>query len=673
MCLKNRGGIMTIKKFLLLLIIVPLVFSIQSCGKGAGGGNDSIAPGHPVYIKLKPSRYAAQTNGCIEFYAEVHDANGLLLANIPVQFTNLTEPFGQLLNRCGGTEINPPVRIYTDGLGRARVTLYSTTPGFATILASTDIGEQPRDRKTVLYSFCSTYDCLVLAPTVTLDVDSEPPDGILNEAEDFIIFNPIPPNLVDDRANLWATVRDEYGVLIPYNAHLVWGSDHMEATFTRTENWTNEDGVATAQVEFTPSSLRGTETHVNVWAYSDNVSQFVYPMGIVTFFLQPVSIASITVTADPPIVEPEGESEIIALVMLNTGDPAFDGVPVTFTSCLCEDPPDCLICNDPCGYVDPFAMTEGGNGQAIANFTAPQIAGTCMITATANGVSDSVNVLVTTDLTIRPASQTLTDPAVGDTVDYDIVGGVPPYVVYVSEPTLVSAVIVDRVLTVTVDAIPPADTTITITVYDAVNDEATATLIIEVFSATPSSASICESTTLCSAGQNTQTFTISGGTAPYTVTSSDNTVIADPGLLAGNTFTVDAIDYSITADTSILLTIVDSSAVPLTNTATVNVINEFLVVSTVPANGAVGVAADTPVVITWDDIVDCTTVTPANVTIAPPPAGWAPTCVPGGTTATFTPTGQVGATSYTVTITTNVTDTSGLGIPADYVFSYTTL
>ena len=135
---------MTIKKFLLLLIIVPLVFSIQSCGKGAGEGYTSpgLGQGSPVYIKLKPSRYAAQTNGCIEFYAEVHDAQGELLANIPVTFTNLSEPFGQLLDRCGGTEINPPVVINTDSMGRARVTLYSTTPGFASVLAQTYIGEQ---------------------------------------------------------------------------------------------------------------------------------------------------------------------------------------------------------------------------------------------------------------------------------------------------------------------------------------------------------------------------------------------------------------------------------------------------------------------------------------------------------------------------------------------------
>jgi hypothetical protein len=552
---------MTIKKLLLLLLIVPLVFLIQSCGKGAGSGYTppGSGPGDPVYIKLKPSSHVAQTNGCIDFYAEVHDAQGELLANIPVTFTNLSEPFGVILDRCGGIEIQTPVN--TDSWGRARITLMSTTPGFATIIAQTTLGSQPRDRKTVLFSFCDTYECLVLAPSLHLDVDSEPPDGILNETGDFIIFDPL---------NL-----------------LVWGSDHAEATFTRTETWTNVNGQATAQVKFTPLSIRFTETHVNVWAYSDNVSSYVFPFDIVTFFLQPVFIASITVTANPSTIALSGTSEISALVLLNTGDPAPDGTSVIFSS---YDATTCTACNNPactnpCGVIDLFGQTT--DGVATATFTGPPTQATCRIIAEANGVCGSTIVIVTGPLTVAPSSD-----------------------------------------------------------------------------------DICESTTLCSAGQNTATFTISGGTGPYTVTSSDNTVIADPGALAGNTFTVDAIDGSITADTSIIMTITDSSATPQTVTATVNVINEFIVMSTTPANGATGVVADTPVVITWDDAVDCLTAIPANVTIAPVPAGgWtAGPCA--GSQAQFDPLGQVSNT-YTVTVTTSVTDSAGLAMPANYVFSYT--
>jgi hypothetical protein len=307
---------------------------------------------------------------------------------------------------------------------------------------------------------------------------------------------------------------------------------------------------------------------------------------VVTLFLDPVVIASITVTANPSVIGLEGTSEISALVMLNTGDPAPDGTSVTFssydaTTCTaCDDP----ACTDPCGFVDYFGQTTGGI--ATATFTGPPTEATCRIIAEANSVCGSTTVIVTGPLTV-----------------------------------------------------------------------------------TPSSDSICESTTLCSAGQNSTTFTISGGVTPYTVTSSDNTVIADPGTLAGNTFTVDAIDGSITIDTAITMTITDSSATPQTVPATVNVINEFIVMSTVPANGATGVALDSNVDITWDDNVDCATVTLANVTIDA--GGWAlGPCA--GNTATFTTAGQVAATTYTVTVTTAVTDALGLAMPANYVFSYTT-
>jgi len=364
---------MITKKLLLLLLILPLIFTIQSCGNESGSGYQLPGPGDPVYIKLKPARYAAQTYGCIDFYAEVHDANGKLLANIPVTFTNLAAPFGRIFDSCGGTEIAQQVIINTDNWGRARITLYSAYPGFATILAQVSTGSQPRDRKTVLFSDCDSFDCLVLAPSLELDVDSEPPDGYLNETRDFRIFDP--PE-TDDKANLYATVRDQYDIPV-FNAHVIWASDHAEASFVST-GYTDTNGVATALVQFTPLSLSESETHVNVWAYSDNVSAYVLPFDIVTFFLQPVYVETITVNANPSTVSPDGTSTITAMPTLNTGDPVPDGVSVIFTAS--------------CGSVDPFAQTE--SGIATASYTAPGTAGTCTVTASINGVSGSTSIIV---------------------------------------------------------------------------------------------------------------------------------------------------------------------------------------------------------------------------------------------------------------------------------------
>jgi len=542
---------MTIKKLLLLLLIVPLVFAIQSCGKGAGEGYTppGSGPGSPVYVKLKPARYAAQTNGCIDFYAEVHDAQGELLANIPVTFTNLSEPLGVILDRCGGIEIHTPVT--TDGWGRAKITIMSTTPGFVTVLAQTNLGAQPRDRKTVLFSNCDTYDCLVLAPSLHLDVNQEPPIMPYNKPEDFIIFNP-PPD-PDNRANLLATVRDQYGVLIPYNAHVVWGSDHEEASFIRTESYTNENGQAAALVEFNPLSLRGGETHVNVWAYSDNVSSYYMPFDIVTFFLQPVFITSIDVSADPSVVEPSGTSEITATVWLNTGDLAPDGVPVRFSTC------DAATCTVPCGVVDPLSETLAG--QVMALFTAPPLPNTCRVNATANGVTGSTDILVTTELSVQPESIDV-NGTVGGTATFTIRGGVPGtgYTVTAdtADPNLqpVPATVVNSgdTFVVTVPAGTP-DTTVTYTIMDAMGDIVEATLTV-----TPDALSVFPASITIDAGiGGPATFTIFGGAPPYDIFSSDPAIPPVPATVAasGDTFVVTVLAG--TAATSVTYTIRDSS------------------------------------------------------------------------------------------------------------------
>jgi hypothetical protein len=566
---------MAIKKLLLLLLILPLVLSIQSCGKGAGEGYTppGSGPGDPVYVKLKPARNAAQTNGCIDFYAEVHDAQGELLANIPVTFTNMSEPLGVILDRCGGIEIYTPVT--TDGWGRAKITIMSTTPGFVTVLAQTNLGAQPRDRKTVLFSNCDTYDCLVLAPSVQLDADSEPPDGIYNEPEDFIIFDPLA--LPDDKANLLATVRNEYGVPIPFQAHVVWGADHTEAAFTRTEAWTNENGQAAAQVEFTPSSLRLTETHVNVWAYSDNVSSFFTPFGIVTFFLQPVFISSIDVSADPSVVAPVESSTITATVWLNTGDLAPDGVPVTFTTC------DAATCTVPCGAVDPFSQTIGG--EATAQFIAPPIPNTCRVNAWANGVTGFVDILVTTELTVTPDSIDV-NGTVGGTATFTVFGGVAPYTVISDsvdpnlQPVPTSVANSGDTFVVTVPAGTP-DATVTYTIRDARGDEVTADVVItgDALAVFPADATIDGSV----AGVSIATYTIFGGVPPYDIFSSDPLYppVPTPVANSGDTFAVTVVTP--TPPVTVTYTIRDS--VGTTTTATLSITGVTTPLAVNPVSG----------------------------------------------------------------------------------------
>jgi predicted CxxxxCH...CXXCH cytochrome family protein len=92
--------------------------------------------------------------------------------------------------------------------------------------------------------------------------------------------------------------------------------------------------------------------------------------------------------------------------------------------------------------------------------------------------------------------------------------------------------------------------------------------------------------------------------------------------------------------------------------------------STVPTNGATGVALDSNVTINWDENVDCTTVNTTNITSDSP--GWTLSSC-SGSQAIFTTSGQANNTTYNVNVTTNVTDVAGNPMAANYPFSYTTV
>ncbi|MBI4849133.1 MAG: Ig-like domain-containing protein [Nitrospirae bacterium] len=92
--------------------------------------------------------------------------------------------------------------------------------------------------------------------------------------------------------------------------------------------------------------------------------------------------------------------------------------------------------------------------------------------------------------------------------------------------------------------------------------------------------------------------------------------------------------------------------------------------STLPANGATGVALNSSVTINWSENVDCTTVNTINITSTSP--GWTlSTC--STNQAVFTTSGQINATAYSVTITTAVRDATNNPMASNYLFSYTTV
>jgi len=454
-------------KIVIVVALIALSLGSFSCGGGGAGGPlvpPGENPGIPSVVQLLPSTFIAQTNSSITLNTKVLDGNGIPLANIPVTFTNLSHPFGTL----SATVKN------TDSSGIATVTLYSTTPGFATILAQVNSGVgQVRDRKSV---FFSTKD--VLAVTMRLDVDSVPGNGNsltfvgYDEPSDFILFEP--PPTPDDSVEVLATVFDAGGVSVGGGMGVSWSSSHTEAGFVRTETATNVNGQAKAVVKVTPISIRDTETHVNIMASADNGAA-----NMVTLFLRHVIVSSVTVTAKPTIVDTGGTSTITAIVMLNTGSPAPTGTSVSFTAT--------------CGTVIPFAQTDS-NGMATSTYTAPSVvpAGNiCTVTATVGGKSGSVDITIKSKLTLMPSSVTL---HAGASQTYTITGGVAPYSAFSSDPTNapVSPVTTSAPFTFTLGPIVggiggictydpgppivPCTATVTITVQDATGATATATV-----------------------------------------------------------------------------------------------------------------------------------------------------------------------------------------------------
>ena len=98
-----------------------------------------------------------------------------------------------------------------------------------------------------------------------------------------------------------------------------------------------------------------------------------------------------------------------------------------------------------------------------------------------------------------------------------------------------------------------------------------------------------------------------------------------------------------------------------------------IVVSTSPANGATGVILNTTVTATFSSVMAPGTINTTTFTLMGPAGAVAGAVAYSGTTATFTPSASLAAsTLYTGTITTGATDPGGNALAANYVWTFTT-
>jgi hypothetical protein len=143
-----------------------------------------------------------------------------------------------------------------------------------------------------------------------------------------------------------------------------------------------------------------------------------------------------------------------------------------------------------------------------------------MVTASANSVSGSVNVLVSAELSVEPESIQI-DGIVGGTATFTVRGGVPGYTITTDDlslpPDQATLANSGDSFTVTVDPLTRAKS-VEFTVRDSVGSTVTATVDIiedtETLDLQPSTFSI--GTTTAPAAVNIQ-YTVTGGAAPYTV------------------------------------------------------------------------------------------------------------------------------------------------------------
>lgn len=463
------------------LLLLSLSF-LYGCGGGAGGASEpgGNSPGVAHTLQLFPEKNVAQTGSYVYLRAKLMDGNGNPIVGATVNFTN--ESIIGTLYAAGIEAASATITAVTDGNGVASVRIRSTTPGFANVVAE---HAGLRDMRSIYFTTNDTLNGYVFNPiSVYLEVDGDG-DGVYNETEDFNI-NEYPG---DDTVVVRATVS-ALGALVA-GVDVTFTADNPDATFPGGTDvdgdglgdykisTTDSFGQAYATVKVIPSGITNAVVVLNIQAVTDYifVPEFDASFAgasMVSLFLQPVVIDFVDIYANPDVVEVGADSELTIGVRLNTGEPAPDGTSVQLT-----------IDNPPCGSIDtPFVQTTDGN--ATATFTAPSAVpagGICTVTATAGGVSASVDIVIVeaaTALALLPSTATITDPQVNDTFDFLIVGGTAPYTALSSNTSLVTVAVSGTTLTATVVGVPAADTDVTITVVDDVGNTATATLTLDV-------------------------------------------------------------------------------------------------------------------------------------------------------------------------------------------------
>jgi len=541
-----------IRRILIILAVTALAAGLFGCG----GGNSTsdtptgVNPGVVSRVELMATSYVNQSNGYCYLKTKVLDGNGTPVQNRQVVWTNLST-IG-VLDTTTST---------TNESGIATATLYSTTWGFATVQSEVNADntgtEKIRDRKTVYFTpFDMAWPSTGGGTTIdlaalTLDVDSND-NGVYNEPSDFILFDP--PGKTD--AIIRATVTDTLGAPL-LNSAVTFGADSPEVTFPLGSDpkapivHTNAAGQASVLARVSPSILRNTESTVNITAAADNNT-----FNVLTLFLKPVTVDTVTVAANPSTVASAGTSAISATVKTTAGNPVPQNTIVNFTTSA--------------GSIIPFAATDAA-GVATAQLTAPVVTTSQNVTVTASvgGKSGSKTVTVTAasvPLNVIPDTQTMPLPIlVGQTARYTIIGGTPPYSVFSDNAAVARGSITGSTMTAMIASVPTGATTVTFSIFDSVGAKKDVTLKLNIVGGgggtgsmlvQPSSATVAGIQNPDTSAADNLTFAITGGVTPFNCISNNTAIITSPGAVNNTTssFTVDPTSVAVSTVVTITCT-----------------------------------------------------------------------------------------------------------------------